>query len=657
MTAQDRARHEQRESNEATEQGRIRLLSDALIDQIAAGEVVERPASVVKELVENSLDAGARRVAVEVRDGGAALIAVTDDGEGMTPAELPLALQRHATSKLASADDLMRIRSFGFRGEALPAIASVSRFRILSRARGAEHGYEILCEAGSVRAEREAAGPEGTRIEVADLFESVPARRKFLKRPGTEWGHIADWLARLALARPDIHLEMRRDDRRATIWPACRDFRDRIAMVLSDDDAAALVEVDHETPDATIRAFVSTPERTRPNGQGLYLFVNGRPVRDRLLRHAVLEAYRDLLPRGRFPVGVVFVEVPPEAVDVNVHPAKWEVRFGDSQAVHRAIRHAIRDAMSSRSWLAGGGRGAATTGPRFAPRHGSAQPTSPEPGTDDWIFAGAGEGAAVGADRSDRVAEATDHADPASAAVPDDVLATATRGAEPMAGPGQAGSPVGQVGAGAAPVASFAALRLLGQLRASYLLAESEHGLMVVDQHAAHERILYERLRRDWLERGVPSQGLLAPVTVPLAPRSVAALEAATGTTARLGFEIEAFGDDAVLVRAIPAELSGQDVAALVTELASALAEIEREGDTEEETEASAVRWLPTLDRLFATMACHAARRFGDRLPVEEQRAILEGLDTIPWAPTCPHGRPVAILLSHDDLELRFRRR
>jgi len=633
------------------EKGRIQLLSDALVDQIAAGEVVERPASVVKELVENSLDAGAGRVRVEIRDGGAALIAVTDDGVGMSPAELPMALQRHATSKLRSAADLMAISSFGFRGEALPAIASVSRFRIFSRARGAPHGYEIRCEGGRVLSECEAGGPEGTRIEVADLFATVPARRKFLKRPGTEWGHIADWLTRLALVRPNIHIESQRDERPATVWPACRDPRDRIASVLSEDDASALIEVDHEESGCRVHAFVSTPEYTRANGQALHLFVNGRPVRDRLLRHALVESYRDLLPRGRFPVAVLFLEVPPESVDVNVHPAKWEVRFADPQAVHRAIRHAIREAMASRRWLggAGGVRPPARAATPFVDdagaggRRSAGESSGAGAASDDWIFAGPGERAGYGP--SDAVGEGDG---------PFGVAGSSADGRHP-------GGPLDEASAGIdgataetrPPVPSFAALRLLGQLRASYLLVESEEGLLVVDQHAAHERVLYEGLRKGWVESEVARQGLLTPLTVSLPPASLAALETQAAVVERMGFEVEAFGPGAVLVRTIPAELAGQDVSELIRELAAALEEVDRGG----EADASDARWLPSLDRLFATLACHSARRFGDRLPEPEQRAILEGLDAIPWAPTCPHGRPVAVLIGAEDLESRFRRR
>jgi DNA mismatch repair protein MutL len=604
--------------------GRIRVLPDALVDQIAAGEVVERPASVVKELVENSLDAGATTIRVDVRDGGAALVVVQDDGQGMTPEELPVALERHATSKLRTAEDLSRIASFGFRGEALPAIASVSRFRILSRARGATLGHEILVEAGRILHSRAAGGPEGTRIEVADLFGSVPARRKFLKRAGTEWGHIADWLARLAMARPEIHLEIRRDDRPAIVWPACSDRRDRLALLLSEDDAAGLIAVDHSIDAARVHGFVSTPEQSRATGQGLYLFVNGRPVRDRLLSHALCEPYRDLLPRGRFPIGVVFVEVPTESVDVNVHPAKWEVRFSDPQAIHRAIRHAVRDAIAARRWLAVAPDRLRTPRPEEG-RFEAALPLAvrePQPG---W-------------GRTEAVRESNPAVD---WTLTRDFLTPARDAAD--------AAPDLQ----RPPVVSFRALRLLGQLHASYLLAEGEDGLVVIDQHAAHERILYENLRQGWLDAGVARQGLLSPVVVKVSAAAVVAVEQSSELVARLGFELEPFGEDALLLRAVPAELIASDPEALVRDLSAALAESERGP----EADASAVRWLPGLDRMFATLACHAARRFGDRLPEAEQRAILAGLDTIPWAPTCPHGRPVAIRLDKADLEARFRRR
>lgn len=634
--------------------GRIRVLSDALVDQIAAGEVVERPASVVKELVENSLDAGATTIRVDVRDGGAALVAVQDDGFGMTPEELPLALERHATSKLRSVEDLMRISSFGFRGEALPAIASVSRFRIVSRARGALAGHEISIEGGRTLHSRTAGGPEGTRIEVADLFASVPARRKFLKRPGTEWGHIADWLARLAMARPEIHLETRRDDRSPTIWPACSDRRDRLALLLPEEDAAGLVAVDHTTEAARVHGFVSTPEQSRATGQGLYLFVNGRPVRDRLLNHALCEPYRDLLPRGRFPVGVLFVEVPAETVDVNVHPAKWEVRFSDPQAVHRTLRHAVRESIAARRWLALSSASprrsieptseAGSTAlpfrvgearPRWGSReeHVGAGESGRAGAPSDWTLLPAHPGHADRNYASDYASDASDASDPASDPVSDDAYRSM---------PGES-----------APVASFRSLRLLGQLHASYLLAEGEKGLVVIDQHAAHERILYERLRQSWIEAGVARQGLLEPIVVPVSRAAVAAVAESPEPIARLGFELEPFGDEALLVRAIPAELVGSDPEALVRDLSAALAE----GERGSESDASSVRWLPGLDHMFATLACHSARRFGDRLPEAEQRAILAGLDTIPWAPTCPHGRPVAILLDQADLEARFRRR
>jgi DNA mismatch repair protein MutL len=579
---------------------RVHRLPDALVDQIAAGEVVERPASVVKELVENALDAGASRVRIEVRDGGREWIAVGDDGCGMMPDDARLAIQRHATSKIGAVGDLQHIASYGFRGEALPAIASVSTLRLRTRPAEAAEAFEIRLRAGEVLEARAAGGPPGTRIEVADLFASVPARRKFLKAASTEWGHIADWLSRAALARPGVHFDVQREARPALVWPAANDALDRIAAVLGEREAEALVGVSHEEGRATLSGFVSRPDRHRPTLAGVHLFVNGRPVRDRVLQHALVEVYRDLLPRGRFPTAVLFLSVPFEAVDVNVHPAKWEVRFADPQWAHRLVRRAVRGAVEQRAWIAppaetSGGAGTVAEGAatRWTPAS-----TAPPTGHTDWIFS-----------------QRTQPTSPATAPEPSRLR--------------------------------FGDLRLLGQLLATYLLLEAKDRLLLLDQHAAHERVLYERLRADWIERGVERQGLLSPLAVQL--ESVLAREGERALS--LGFEIEPFGEDTVAVRAVPALLADRDPASLVRSLADELQAGGMEGQGAE------VRALEPADRIFATLACHAARRKGEVLDPREQGALLDALDAIPWAPTCPHGRPVVVPFELAEIERRFGRR
>lgn len=604
---------------------RISLLPDDLVDQIAAGEVVERPASVVKELVENALDADARRIRIELRDGGAALIAVTDDGIGMSAGDARLALRRHATSKITTLADLQTIGSFGFRGEALPAIASVSRLRLLTRERGAPAGHEIRVEAGRISSEREAGCPTGTRIEVAELFGCVPARRKFLKKPGTEWGHAIDWLGRLAMALPGVHFEVVRDDREVAVWPATDDPGQRLRDVLGREQTDGLIDVQWAEAAGQIDAWASPPDRTRANASGIHLWVNGRPVRDRLLRHAVLESYRDWLPRGRFPTAIVFLTVDPGTVDVNVHPAKWEVRFSDPQAIHRLVRHALREAMSRRGHLSDAGSVVRSeTGTSvFRPAMGSGVARHGGRGVakrNDWLFA---ESASPG------VAVAMD--------------STLSRGTTDIVAEGQAPE---------RPPLRFSDLRLVGQMLASYLVLESDEGMILVDQHAAHERVLYERLRASWFDRGVERQGLLIPVDVALDPLATEALSEAAEAAERLGFELERFGDASVVVRAIPALLAGCDPAALVRDLAEEFARTEGQA----EVGVASTRLIAAADRLFATLACHSARRFGDVLPREEQQRILLDLDAIPFAPTCPHGRPVATRIPRSEIEGRFGR-
>ena len=590
---------------------RVRRLSGALIDQIAAGEVVERPASVVKELVENAIDADAGRIRVEIRNGGRDWISVTDDGCGMSPDDARLSLERHATSKIASVADLAEIRSYGFRGEALPAIASVSRLRLRSRARGASEAVELQIEMGEITDQRAIGAPEGTRIEVVELFRGVPARRKFLKTPTTEWGHIADWIAKAALALPSVHFDVKRDDRAAISWPSASDPLDRIAAVISEADAAAFTPVSREEGRAVLGGFVSRPERHRSTAAGIYLYVNRRPVRDRVLQHALVEIYRDLLPKGRFPAAVLFLTIPPELVDVNVHPAKWEVRFADPRAVHELVRHAVRDAVAARRWLA-----VETTAPTDRSSTYTARPDGQiytgARGSTDWIFA--------------RSAETSD----------------------PSAEPG------GSLGEGTSGArVRFADLRLLGQLLSTYLILETKEQLLLIDQHAAHERVLFERLRSEWLERGIESQGLLTPSTLRLEPRPLAALTQSAEAVERLGFDWEHYGDETVAVRAVPALLADRDPGQLIRNLAE---ELESAGAAADALRAGS-RSLEAADRVFASLACHAARRKGDVLTEPEQQALLDALDAIPWAPCCPHGRPVAVPIELAEIERRFSRR
>jgi len=588
----------------------VRRLSSSLVDQIAAGEVVERPASVVKELVENSVDAGAGRVRVEVHGGGAALIAVTDDGSGMSPGDAKLALERHATSKLTSVEDLHQIQSFGFRGEALPAIASVSKLRLRTRERGSDEGFEMRIEGGTLIETRAAAGAEGTRIEVAELFGNIPARRKFLKSPTTEWGHIGDWLARAALALPGVHFDVRRDGKNAFTWPSVENPLDRIAAVLSEGDAAALVTAERDHGDTALCAYVSRPDAHRATAAGIHLFVNGRPVRDRLMRHALLQVYRDVLPRGRFPTALLFLSVPTAGVDVNVHPAKWEVRFDDPQAIHRLVTATVGDAISGRRWL----------GEAEAPRR-AAMPTGQpdrvgDAETSDWIFAGQGGGFAT-APRPDAPTELRD-----------------------------------AVGSLAERPFRLGDLRLLGQLLGTYLLLEEKRGLLLVDQHAAHERVLYERLRSAWLEGRVEGQGMLVPTTVEMDAAALTVLVEHGEVIDALGFEVEPFGERTLAIRAVPALLADRDPVGLIRGLVDEL----RSGAKLGAVMRPGTRILEGADHLFASMACHSARRAGEILHPEEQRALLESVDGIPWAPSCPHGRPVVVPITLGEIERRFGR-
>ena len=596
----------------------IQKLSDELVSQIAAGEVVERPASVVKELVENSLDAGASQIRVDLRAGGRDWIRVTDNGSGIPAGELSLAFQRHATSKLRRFADLEQIASYGFRGEALPSIASIARVSMFSRQADSEEGARIEIDAGKIVNQQPAGGPVGTQIEVSQLFAAVPARRKFLKSAATEWGHISDGLARTALVLPKVHLEVWHNDKRAILWPACDEPLSRIAAVLSEREAESLVPIELHEAGFSVNGFTSHPERHRSSGVGFYLFVNQRPVKDRLLRHAILEVYRDILPKGRFPTTLLFLEMPSEAVDVNVHPAKTEVRFRDPQAIHQLVRRALQGAMVKRQWIAG--RTPKTQNQVLQSTHLRQKPTAK---ASDWLLA---------RDRS-----------PSQAS--NQPLFPQNKGKP-------ASTPVATNDAGDSAV-RFQDFRLLGQVNAAFLLLESEEGVVLVDQHAAHERVLYEGLRRELQQGKIAQQTLLMPQMLEFEPARASRLREILAAVEAMGFELEAFDAGNFALRALPALLADRDPAGLVEQLLDEALQIPELG----EAQRFHSRHLPLLDHIFATLACHSSRRKGDRLSTDEQQALLRSVDEIPWAPTCPHGRPVAITLDWVELEKRFARR
>ncbi len=600
---------------------RIQVLPDALVNQIAAGEVVERPASVVKELVENALDAGASRIDVAISEGGMRAITVADDGCGMSPDDARLAFERHATSKIRSAADLAAVGTLGFRGEALPSIASVARVRVLTRLHDAATGTELLGEGAGIVQVREAGCPAGTRIEIGELFGRVPARRKFLKSPTTEAAHIVRGLERVALARPDVRFSLERDGRASLLLLPTSELRERAIAVLPPSVGDRLVEVSGEVPHARIVGFASPTDVMRGSTDAIHLFVNARPVRDRLLLFAVREAYRDALPPGRHPVVALFLQVDPGEVDVNVHPAKSEVRFRDPAAIGQLVRRSLRAAIGVRA--AAPGSSAAVLGWPAAGR--IAEPAAP---------GYAGE-LPLPATRPPLVAAPVPGEEPAAP------LPGGTRPLDPEADPGF----------------RFAQLRYLGQLLGCYLVLERRGQLVLIDQHAAHERVLFERLHEQLGAGKLERQALLVPLDVELERSAADALLERAAALERAGFEIEPAPDDArgrarVRLRAAPALLAAgrtPDWARLLEETATRL----------RDPAASEVRdgIDGALHHVAATAACHAATRKGDRLEPREVEALLAQLDETVWFANCPHGRPFVAALDEPDLERLFLRR
>jgi DNA mismatch repair protein MutL len=584
----------------------------------------------VKELVENALDAGARHIRVALQEGGIRRIEVSDDGCGITAEQLPLAIQRHATSKLDEAADLVHITTLGFRGEALPSIGAAARLSITSRPPGADSAHSIRVEGGLVSEVEPAAGQAGTRIVVADLFFATPARRAFLRSPRVEADHAEAVIRRLALAAPDVAFRLEHDGRLLLDLPSS-DRRARLAALLSPDEAETLLVVEAEREEISLSGFVGAAATHRATGAGQYLVVNGRPVMDPMLKTALRVAYQEVMPRGRFPVAGLWLDLPHRAVDVNVHPAKTELRFRDAERIRGLLISALRGALSRpaalqfqpRAAIRGYGRAVNA----YARPDAIPAPLYPGPSY-------AGTGAQMLAERQPAFAS-TGPAPLYAAEVPLPFADAPSARALPTAVPAgpESGHPLGAA---------------VAQVLDTYIIAVADDGtLILVDQHAAHERLTHEALREQVIGTvGPRSQPLLLPAVVDLAPRDAARLGEAAPDLARLGLEIEAFGPGAILVRAMPAVLGTADPAPLLRDIAEELAEME---------ESTALS--QKLDAVIARMACHGSIRAGRRMNADEMNALLRQMERVPRAATCSHGRPTFLKMSRTEIETLFGRR
>ena len=576
--------------------GQIRALADLLVNQIAAGEVVERPASALKELVENSLDAGAQSVSVDLAEGGMRRIRVADDGAGIEADDLPLALSRFATSKIATLEDLERAATLGFRGEALASIAAVSRVALTSRREGERHAWRIACAGGALTPVEPAALASGTTVEVEELYYNTPARRKFLKSEATEFARCDEAFSRLALSRPEVAFSLSHNGRRvAHLAPASS--RERSSGIVGGDFALSAVDVDANGTSVRLTGFVAPPGFTRASRDAQFLFVNGRFVRDKVISHAIREAYSDVLHHDRHPAYVLFLDADPRLVDVNVHPAKSEVRFRDAGAIHRFVFHALARALAAP--LAGGPRTAPPASAQWLPSSQSSFAVAQPASRYEAFFA----------------ASVADERRPA--ALP----------------PG--------AGTGGPPMLGYA----LAQLHGVYVLAQNAAGLVLVDMHAAHERIVYEKLKGALDASPLSGQPLLVPIAMPATAEEVEEAERSAPALASLGFEVGIAGPRDLAVRAVPALLADLDAPSL---LRSVLAEMREFG-------ASRVL-LERRNELLSTMACHAAVRANRSLAVPEMNALLREMEETERAGSCNHGRPTWVQFSMADLDRLFLR-
>ena len=661
---------------------RVRVLPEALANKIAAGEVVDRPASVVKELLENALDAGATRVRIEIDRGGRSRIQVSDNGSGMSRDDALLAVERYATSKLADDAGLFDIRTLGFRGEALPSIAAVSRFALETRAAEAPAGTRVQINGGRLADVGEVGVPVGTLVSVRQLFFNTPARRKFLRTVNTEMGHIGDVVAAAALGRPDVRFRLIHNGR------VVREFRDsdpagRVVEVLGRELRDALFPLDLSADGIRLRGWVAAPEIHRATSRGVHLYVNGRPVRDRGVQSALFDGFRGRLMRGQFPVAVLLLDLSPDAVDVNVHPTKSEVRFSDGRAVRGAVTRAVIDALSAGEKPRWRGPASDPPGPAPEPDQGGGGPVSGSGSSESRSHPSRQDGVSrskpplgfpQATDSGPRVSRPSepprgssdfaetvlsnlepDSSPPAYAEVAEGRPAYPPSGtsrtliaegdAHPSA-PAENLRPAGHEQTSLFGSSRFGELRVIGQYGGVYILCESPAGLVLVDQHAAHERIVYERLRRD--DGGnAPAQGLLVPETLETSAAEAARLTEILPAFAAIGMEVEPFGGNTFVVRAVPALLGGRSAVPLLREIAERLAALDDGGDADAGE---------PLDEVRKLMACHGAIRAGQRLTDREMADLLRQLDGCENPSHCPHGRPTWVRWTPRALERAFGR-
>ena len=620
---------------------RIERLTPQVVNQIAAGEVIERPASVVKELMENSLDAGAMRIDVEIEAGGAELIRITDDGCGISWDDLPLAIASHATSKLKSADDLFRVHTMGFRGEAVASIAEVSHLRLKSRTHDALVGGELVVTAGKASEPRQVGCPVGTQFEVRELFISVPVRRKFLKRESTEFGHIAEQFLRIALANPNLHFTLRHNGKGVHDLPAGT-LSDRLRS-LHGQLVDELISVEAAAGDSRLYGYVAPPTVSKSSRRSQYLFLNGRWIQDRSLQHALGEAYRGLLMVGRHPVSFLYLDVPPELVDVNVHPTKAEVRFQDSSTLYRLVLQTLRAKFLQLDFqTAMDGRGLKPTPDSRQLEMSGTADLKAQHDLASWAKQALQTASSSIGTLPEPARETEPVASPSSIDRPYEAVPVATDAAVSAAEDAEcnavpAGTPI--------EPARVAPLNRVLQVSDTYLVFETDAGLTVIDQHALHERVMYEQLRPRVLAGEVEIQRLLIPVPVELAAEDAAVLSDNLPLLQELGLDAEPFGGTTILVSGYPSLLSKADPAELLQTVAESLHSFDRKATRRD-----------LADHLLATMACKAAIKAGQRLSPEEIDALMALRHLVDDAHHCPHGRPTALVLSRDELDRQFGR-